>query len=216
VDSVEFIVEIDQDPEVQEPDAREAVANLRAIRELMERSTKHSTFSGLSGVLAGLASVTGCWLTRQLELQSVTRQHFNIDFTCIWFMVIVAAIGCDYLLTKRKAALVGKRIVSRLGKQMVAAAGPGLGTGALLTLNFLQHGLIQDIYPMWMLCYGCAVSSVGLFSQREVLYLGASFLFVGAGTLAVAPHYGLWMMAVAFGGLHILYGCWSSRRDGWL
>ncbi len=206
----------DQDENASEPDAREAVANLRAIRELMERSTKHSTFSGLSGVLAGLASIAGCWLTHELQNQSVTNQQYSINFVLIWSLVIIAAIGCDYILTKRKAALVGKKIVSRLGKQMVAAAGPGLGTGALLTLNYLQHHMLMDIYPMWMLCYGCAVSSVGLFSQREVLYLGAAFLFTGAGTLAVAPQAGLMMMAVTFGGFHIIYGCWSSRRDGWL
>ena len=37
--------------ERREPDAREAEENLRVIRALMERSTKYSTFSGLSGIV---------------------------------------------------------------------------------------------------------------------------------------------------------------------
>jgi len=198
-----------------EPDAREAEENLRSIRELMERSTRHSTFSGLSGVMAGSASIVGCVVTQALTQRSLPTGEFRIDFVTIWALVITAAIGMDYLLTKRKAARVGKRIISRLGKQMVIGAGPGLGTGAMLTLFFMQRNIITEIYPMWMLCYGCAVSSVGLFSQREVLYLGAAFLVAGALTLALIPTWGLPMMAVTFGGFHIGYGLAMSRKDGW-
>jgi len=198
-----------------EPDAREAEENLRSIRELMERSTRHSTFSGLSGVMDGAASIAGCVLTQSLTQKSAPTTEFRVDFIAIWSLVIVAAIGMDYLLTKRKAAMVGKRIISRLGKQMVIGAGPGLGTGALLTLFFMQRSIITEIYPMWMLCYGCAVCAVGLFSQREVLYLGAAFLAAGAVTLVLIPSWGLPMMAVTFGGFHIGYGLAMSRKDGW-
>lgn len=198
-----------------EPDAREAEENLRTIREMMERSTRHSTFSGFSGIVAGLASIVGCVLTWALTQRPILPREFRLDFITIWSMVIVTAIGMDYVLTKRKAANVGKRIISRLGKQMVIGAGPGLGTGALLTLFFLQHNIVYEIYPMWMLCYGCAVCAVGLFSQRDVLYLGASFLVAGAITQALPPLFGLPMMAVTFGGFHIAYGLVMSRKDGW-
>jgi hypothetical protein len=198
-----------------EPDAREAEENLRVIRELMERSTKHSTFSGLSGVMAGTASIVGCVITGSLMQKGLPTRDFRMMFLMIWSLVILFAIGSDYLLTKRKAVQVGKRIVSRLGKQMVVGSAPGLGTGALLTLFFMQHNMLGEIFPVWMLCYGCAVSAVGLFSQREVLYLGVSFLVAGATTLLLMPTWGLQMMAVTFGGFHIGYGIAMSRKDGW-
>ena len=118
------------------------------------------------------------------------------------------------LLTKRRAAFVGKRIISRLGKQMAMGSLPGLGTGAVLTLFFLQHNLLDFIYPVWMLCYGVAVCAVGLFSQREVKLLGVAFLVTGAATLLV-PQFGLALMAVAFGGFHIVYALAMARKDGW-
>ena len=40
----------------------EARENLRVIRQTMERSTKYSTLSGLSGVLIGLAAIVGVWV----------------------------------------------------------------------------------------------------------------------------------------------------------
>ena len=208
--------------EYREPDAREAEENLRVIRDLMERSTKFSTFSGLSGVLAGSASIVGCVATHVIAQKYSTPTAFRVPFLLIWSLVILFAIGGDFLLTKRRATLVGKRIVSRLGKQMVVASAPGLGSGVLLTLYFLNHDRLIDVYPVWMLAYGVAVCAVGLFSQREVSYLGAAFLAAGALTLllpilgvATSASLGLIMMAVTFGGFHILYGISVSRRDGW-
>src|ERR1051326_1695695 len=103
---------------IQEPDPREAEENLRVIRSLMERSTKHSTFSGLSGVLAGAASIVGCMVTHSLRDSVLNPADYRVDFLVTWTLVIAFAIGADYLLTKRRAAQVGNRILSRLGKQM--------------------------------------------------------------------------------------------------
>lgn len=199
-------------PQFREPDAWEAGENLRVIREVMERSTKYSTFSGVSGILAGLASIAGCLATRRFCPDPNTNRSL---FLTIWTLVICFAIGADYLLTKRRAASVGKHIISHLGKQMAFGAIPGLGSGALLTLFFMRHQMLGLIYPIWMLCYGVAVCSVGLFSQREVRGLGAAFLLAGAVTMLLSPHWGLMMMAVSFGGFHILYGIFMSRKDGW-
>src|SRR6266702_3249441 len=102
---------------------QEAEENLRIIRGLMERSTKHSTFSGISGILAGLYSIAGC-LVQAFILPQIIPDHPVISFVALWSVVVVLAIGTDFLLTKRKAAFVGKTIRSRLGKQMILAAGP--------------------------------------------------------------------------------------------
>ncbi|HEV2471669.1 MAG TPA: hypothetical protein VGS41_03325 [Chthonomonadales bacterium] len=196
---------IDREP--VHPDAREAQENLRSILDLMERSTRYSTFSGLSGIIAGLASIGGCLAAR--------THPGPAGFLAIWAAVIFVAIGSDYMLTKRRAARVGKLILSRLGAQMMLAAAPGLGTGALLTIYCLENKLPGLIYPAWMLCYGIAVSAVGPFSQREVSLLGAAFLLAGAIALFLPPSAGLPIMAASFGGFHIFYGLEMCRKDGW-
>src|SRR5471030_1477290 len=122
--------------EPREPDAREAEENLRVIRALMERSTKFSTFSGLSGICAGLVSIIGCIVTQMIAPDPA---RFPAPFLLTWSTVIVVAVGADYLLMKRRAARVGKYVLSRLGKQMVIASAPGLGAGAVMTLYLLQH-----------------------------------------------------------------------------
>jgi hypothetical protein len=209
-----------------EPEAlpvEEAQENLRVIRELMERSTKYSTFSGLSGVLAGLVSIAGC-LVQHFYVLTLPTQAQPAAFIVNWSIVVALAIGIDFMLTKRRAPLVGKTINSRLGRQMVTASIPALGFGALLTLAFVHKGLMHDVYPYWMLAYGCAVSAVGLFSQKEVQRLGWAFLAAGALTLlaqvfttipVAGGSLGLIMIAVSFGGFHIVYGITMSRRGSW-
>ncbi len=209
-----------------EPETRpiqEAQENLRVIRDLMERSTKYSTFSGFSGVFAGLVAIAGC-LVQRFYVSTLPMHSRTTAFLVNWAAVIVLAIGMDFLLTKRRAPLVGKYIRSRLGKQMALASAPGLGAGVLLTLYFVQHGMMDEVYPFWMLAYGIAVCAVGLFSQKGVSRLGWAFLITGTITLLlhtfVAPQLsamslGLWMITVSFGGFHIVYGIAVSRRDGW-
>ncbi len=204
----------------------DAEESLLIIRQLMERSTKHSTFSGLSGVLAGVYAISGCliqWLA--FPRATILFTHPVRAFLALWSVVVLLAIGTDFILTKRKAVYVGKTIRSRLGQQMFLASVPGLGTGALLTL-FLSRwnagNMLVYAPPFWMLCYGSAVCSVGLFSQREVSRLGWAFLIGGALTLGMqilfagsAGSIGLAMTGLTFGGLHIVYGIAVSRRDGW-
>jgi hypothetical protein len=199
-----------------------AEENLRVIRELMERSTRYSTFSGLSGVCAGLVSIIGC-LVQEFFVLRLPAESRNAAFLATWSLVVVLAIGIDYLLTKRRAPLVGKTINSRLGRQMFLASFPGLLTGALFTLFLLQHGMMAYIYPFWMLAYGIAVSAVGLFSQREVGRLGAAFLVTGIVAFALvnlslglnAGAVGLILTALSFGGYHMAYGLIVARRGGW-
>jgi hypothetical protein len=201
---------------------RQAEENLRVIRELMERSTRYSTFSGFSGVCAGLVSIAGC-LIQGFWVLSLPPASRNVAFLATWTTVVLLAVGIDYLLTKRRAPMVGKTINSRLGRQMVIASFPGLFSGALLTLFLLHHGMMEWIYPFWMLSYGIAVSAVGLFSQREVGRLGAAFIGTGAFALLLetvpigvaAGTIGIVLTAVAFGGFHILYGVVVARRGGW-
>lgn len=198
----------------------EAEENLRIIRSLMERSTKYSTFSGVSGILAGIYAIGGA-LIQRFALPPASKNQTL--FLCNWLAVVALTLATDFFLTKRRAPLVGKTISSQLGKQMILAAGPALGLGVLLTLYFARTARLEDVYPFWMLAYGIAVCAVGLFSQKEVSRLGAAFLVAGAATLliqmfvppAVAQELGWVMMAVAFGGFHIVYGIAVSRKGGW-
>ena len=199
--------------------AGEAEEHLRGIRQAMERSTKHSTLSGLSGVLAGLAALVACWATRTQVGDPRDPDH-RLAFVLVWGATLVLAALGDILLTKRRAARVGKRTFSALGRQMARALAPGLLAGGAVTLFYLTRPALMGphLYGFWMLCYAVSLLSVGMISVREVSLMGWGFLAAGAIALALPDGFVVGtdaMMALTFGGFHIVYGLWMGFKHGW-
>jgi hypothetical protein len=143
-----------------------------------------------------------------------------VGFVAIWAAILLLSLLVDSLLTKRRAAQVGKRAFSPLGKHLTRAAAPGFCMALALSLFYVIHPTMIGpyIYGIWMLCYAASLLAVGMFSVTEVSTLGWAFLVAGVITLLLPI--GWWigprgMMALAFGGLHIVYGIWMGYRYGW-
>ena len=201
------------------PQVLEACDNLRAIRDIMERSTKHSSLSGLSGIVVGLWAIFGVLVTWLTLAHSIAATHVDVRtlvaFAATWIAVLALSIATDFLITKSRAARVGKQFFSKLGTHVVGAAAPGFTAGLVFSLNMLAHNRLSEVWGYWMLAYGVAICAVGLFSVRPVIFLGWAFVVAGALTLFLPPSCGLAMMAIAFGGFHIAYGLYTgvSRSD---
>ncbi len=209
----------------------EAREHLRVIRQTMERSTKYSTLSGLSGVLIGCVAIVGVVLTNSIvrqahafsapsqaerlrSLRAFEHRQFA-ELAAVWTTVLVLAIAIDFVANKRRAARVGKTVMSPIGGHIILAALPAFFGGAVLTYFFIMHNLAFSVWGVWMLCYGLAICAVGLFSVKPVSVLGGAFVLAGAVTLLLPPSAQLPMMALTFGGFHIGYGILMARRHGW-
>ncbi|MFY7951930.1 MAG: hypothetical protein ACOVT5_05440, partial [Armatimonadaceae bacterium] len=74
------------------------------------------------------------------------------------------------------------------------------------------------VYGLWMICYAMSLLSIGMMSVKEVSVLGWAFLAVGTLTLLLpvtSPVGPRALMALSFGGFHMLYGLWMGRKHGW-
>jgi hypothetical protein len=196
--------------------ASEAEEHLRVIRQAMERSTKHSTLSGLSGVLAGLYALAAAFFAPT----AITTFSQKVVFCLTWGATLALAGLTDILLTKRRAAQVGKRAFSPLGAQLGRAAAPGLLMGVGVTLFHLLHpeALGTSVYGMWILSYAVALLAVGMLSRKEVSAMGWAFLAAGIVALILPPGFIVGpraLMAATFGGFHIVYGLWMGNKYGW-
>ncbi|MGI4788503.1 MAG: hypothetical protein ACRYFS_06590 [Janthinobacterium lividum] len=197
----------------------EARENLRVIRQTMERSTKYSTLSGLSGVLIGLTAIVSVLLTHSI-LNGRFQAHQTLasiypKLGLLWLIELALAVCIEFACNKRRARHIGKRVASPLGAHILVAAVPSFVGSAALTVFFALHGMLPFVWGIWMLTYGLAICAVGLFSVRPVSYLGAAFVMAGAITLLLPVQYGLFMMGLTFGGFHIGYGVLMAKRHGW-
>ncbi len=197
----------------------EARENLRVIRQTMERSTKYSTLSGLSGVLIGLTAIVSVVVTsRVLDSRFQTHQPVQSVYPqlgLLWLIELALAVGIEFACNKRRARHIGKRVASPLGAHILLAALPAFVAAVALTAFFALHGMAAFVWGIWMLTYGLAICAVGLFSVRPVSYLGAAFVVAGAVTLLLPASSQLFMMGLTFGGFHVVYGVLMGRKHGW-
>ncbi|MBN2584353.1 MAG: hypothetical protein JXL80_14930 [Planctomycetes bacterium] len=194
----------------------QAARHLQVIRELMERPLRQTTRSGASGIIAGVLALAGSGVSWHLTGGTIYASTENMPLVgAVWLGVLVLATGANLLLTWRRARGLGcRRYWGREQWQTALAIAPGFALGAVTTWMLAGHFEYGLIVMFWMIFYGMAVWSVGLFSPVEVKMLGAAFILAGAlGSDWIQSHE-IAAMAVTFGGFHLVYGVVVWARHG--
>jgi hypothetical protein len=206
-------------------DKTQAAQDVKVIREIMETSARYTSFSGISGIVAGTLALLACVITgciainaeRYASATNAPYPHEALYYGLTWAVVLVAALCQDVLLAQRKARKRGETIWTPATIQVIKATLPGVFLAFVLSLRALTLGEVDAIPAIWSLGYGVALCAAGRFSVREVRIFGTVQLLSGAVVLFLFswPPASLYALAVTFGLYHILYGLWLVRRYGW-
>ena len=182
-----------------------AMDNLSFIRSTMERATAFTAVPGWGGVAMGLTAVIATTLSTG---RSVT------EWLAVWLTASVLALAIGGWTMALKARRAGTSVFSYSGRRFVLSYVPPLAVGALLTVVLVRAGLYSALPGTWLLLYGTGVVTGGAYSVRVVPLMGLCFMALGAAALLAPPGWGEWLMAVGFGGLHIIFGLIIARRYG--
>jgi hypothetical protein len=183
-----------------------AMDNLRYIRETMERSAEFTHVSGLGGVGMGLVAVGAAALASRAATPGL--------WLAIWLGAAAISFALSALMMARKSHAEGVALLSGPGSRFAWNMIPALAAGGVLTAALAragQHGLLPGT---WLLLYGVSIVTGGSYSVRLIPALGAVFMLLGLAALASPPAWGDLYMAVAFGGLHIVFGLVIWRKYG--
>jgi hypothetical protein len=131
----------------------------------------------------------------------------------MWCVIGITAIAVEVILTSGDAKKQGIKLLSRPGKLAAYSLTPSIFVAVVITLRILMDTdsgsnvqPIRYIAPIWMMCYGIGVYAAGLFSLRLPRMLGLAFLLLGTAGLFFFKSYGLILVALSFGLLHIVFG----------
>lgn len=209
------LVDVTGKKEVETMRPEQAAEHLRVIRELMERPLRQTTRSGASGVIAGVLALAGCgatWYVGQLEQLSEASRIKAVGL--VWVSVLVLAVAANLLMTWRRAQRQGLPLWGRSQNQTALAIAPGFVVGAFVSLALIMAQEYDLVAFTWIIFYGMALWSVGMFSPVEVKVLGAGFFLAGSLGLFFFAAHPLAALAVTFGGMHLLYGTVVWVRHG--
>jgi hypothetical protein len=193
---------------------------LTTIRNLMERSSKFISLSGLSGILAGVYALIGAAAAYYLLYVDVhinnPNTHYHIvedirsivhiySLLLIAIIILFASVITGVILTSRKAKRKGQPIWNKISRALLFHMAVPLVTGGLLILIFLTRGYYGIAAPATLIFYGISLVSASNFTFTDVKYLGLCEIILGLAT-ACLPDLGLLFWALGFGVLHIIYG----------
>jgi hypothetical protein len=183
-----------------------AMDNLSFIRSTMERATAFTAVPGWGGVAMGLTALAATVIA--------SRSSDAAEWLTIWLSAAVLALGIGGCTMVLKARRGGTTVFSYSGRRFVLSYLPPLLVGALLTLVLVRAGLYTVLPGTWLLLYGTGVVTGGAFSVRVVPIMGFCFMALGAIALLAPASWSPALLALGFGGLHIVFGIIIARRYG--
>jgi hypothetical protein len=187
------------------PVPQRALEDLRYIRETMERSSAFTATPGWGQVAMGFSALPAAYLAAQQTKPNA--------WLAVWLIEACVAIAIAVPAMYRKARRAGLPLTSGPGLKFAISFVPSMVVAVVLTTALQRLGLTRLLPGVWLLCYGAGIVTGGAFSIPLLPAMGISFLSVGVLALFL-PAWGNALMAVSFGGLHILFGLWIARNHG--
>ena len=186
-----------------EPTHHQALDNLSFIRSTIENASSFTAVSGVGGILMGATALLAAF--------SAHYSRSPLAWLAIWsseaFLAFAIALGFSY----RKATRLGTGLLSVPFRRFALAMAPSMLVGALLSVLLHRAGNDNLLPAVWLLLYGMGVSSAGAFSVRVVPVMGMSFMALGTVTAFTPAAWADAILALGFGGLHIVFGALIAR-----
>jgi hypothetical protein len=200
-------------------DSDKLLTELKDIRDIMERSSRFLSLSGLSGILIGIYALLGAFLAYQIvyiQFPSHYRQEYVnealIQLFVIGATVLILSLLTIFILTIKKARKEEKPLWGPGSKLLLLNLLIPLLTGAILISTFTLRGYYGIISPAFLIFYGLALVNAAKYTRPEILGLGIVEILLGL-IAAIFPGYGLYLWAIGFGVVHIIYGALYLRIE---
>ena len=190
-----------------------ALDNLQFIRSAMERAGSFTAVPGWGMVVLGGTALAASWYAGSLTVAPVDGASQNRWFW-VWMFEALLGAGIGVAALLYKALRAGDAIVHGPGRRFGLSVLPPFIVGALLTYVLWHAKQLALLPAVWLLCYGTGVVTGGAFSMRVVPVMGICFMILGTAALFVPVSWQAWLLAIGFGGLHILFGLLIARRYG--
>lgn len=201
---------------------------LQDIKQMMERSSRFISLSGLSGIAAGICALTGAWFAHGVIANNphysvgynarglqVSPLDFKQDISIMDFIgdrlfwiglaTFAAALVTAFFFTYLRSRKTNIPIWGATARKLTWNVGVPMLTGGIFLWKMIETGVYGLIAPGCLIFYGLALVNASKFTLSEIKYLGYGQLITGILNLWFIGQ-GLWFWAFGFGILHIAYG----------
>jgi hypothetical protein len=193
--------------------------DLQTIREIMERSSKFLSLSGLSGIFAGVCALTGAAIAWFFILDSGhvqcveymrspgvsptsgIRLYLALDAILVLGFAVLGAI----FFSQRKARKAGQQFWTNSTQRLLVHLMIPLVSGGIFTLILVFQNNLALVTSVMLIFYGLSLVNAGKFTFGEIHYLGLTEIALGI-LAGIFINHGLLFWTTGFGLMHIVYG----------
>jgi hypothetical protein len=196
---------------------QQSLLELQQIKNMMERSSKFISLSGLSGISAGIFALIGawfasqkinCWIKGDCDYSTLTNKgaiDLQNELLLIAIFTFTAAFITAFLFTYLRSKKTGVPLWGTTAYRLFWNVSIPLAAGGLFLIRSMQLEHYELIAPGCLIFYGLALVNASKYTLGEVRYLGYGQILLGIINLWMIG-YGLYFWAAGFGLLHIVYG----------
>ncbi|SHJ59503.1 hypothetical protein [Aquimarina spongiae] len=184
--------------------------DITEIKDMMNKSSRFLSLSGLSGIMAGIYALAGAAIAYYLVSQS-GRNYLILDGKIFTFILIdlaavaLLSIVTAIILSTQKAKKNNETLWNGTSKRLLSAFLIPLITGGIYILIKIFSNHYGLTGSLMLIFYGLALVNASKYTIGNVKYLGYIEILLGL-ICAIYPGYGFWFWVLGFGVMHILYG----------
>lgn len=186
---------------------------LKDIKQMMERSSRFISLSGLSGIVVGVCALTGA-IVAHFRIKSYYENNYSAsscpdclkrELLIIAGIVFVVAFVTATLFTFLKSKHQETPIWSGAAKRLLWNTMIPMIAGAFFLWRMMEMKQYDLIASGCLIFYGLALVNGSKYTMGEVRYLGYAEIAIGIINLWLIRK-GLLCWAIGFGAFHIIYG----------
>ena len=188
--------------------------DLQEIKDIMNRTTRFISLSGLSGVSTGIIALAGTLSS----YQTIFKGHHYLVYTSVELTdgslknllliavaTLILSIGAAIFFTGRKTKQQKQSMWNNQTKELLFNLLIPLITGGLVCLIFLFKGFVGILAPFTLIFYGLALLNASKYTLSEIRNLGLIEILLGLIAFLLID-FGLLFWAFGFGIVQIVYG----------
>ncbi len=179
-----------------------AIATLRYIRASMDAAGSVA-IPGSAGIAMGGIALAAAMLSLMPSLQA--------HWFAIWVGAAPLAAAVGAILLAKSGSLASFVASGTPGRRLALGLSPSVFAGAVMTLVLWTAEYTVAIPGTWLLLYGCALISASVSTIAIVAWMGACFAGLGVAALLSPAAFHIPLLALGFGGLHIVFGILIAR-----
>ena len=198
-------------------DNKEVFNTINEIRNMMEKSSKILTLSGISAIFVGVYACIAaavayyiiggtCCFFGEIPALHLSRPDKLWLLALIAVFLIILCLATVFLFSYRKAKRNNKRFVFDLtARRLLWYFFLPLVVGGVLCLVFIMQGNYEPIVAFMLIFYGTALINVSGYTYSNTRYLGYAEILLGFVNCFMEAHH-LLCWTLGFGVFHIIYG----------